>query len=210
MSSLFTYIPPWFERLFKNYTWSVRTNTKEVFLTFDDGPTPEITEWVLEQLKNYNAKATFFCIGKNIAAHTDIFHKIIKDGHRIGNHTFDHLNGWDTPTKEYIKSIEKTEVELGVDGQKKLFRPPYGRIKKRQADLLIKDQFKIVMWNILSGDFDQSIAGEKCYLNTIKHLKKGAIIVFHDSKKASKNLKHVLPKVLETLKKEGYQCNTLN
>lgn len=207
MNSLFTHIPKWVQTFFKNYTWSIDTEQKELYLTFDDGPTPEITEWVLGQLKKHEAKATFFCIGKNIEAHPEIFKKIIKNGHSVGNHTYDHLKGWKTNTEVYFQNIKKTEEVLErykLPNSKRLFRPPYGKIKKSQVKKISHNNYEVIMWNVLSGDFDKNLSNEKCSQNVIKHSEKGAIIVFHDSYKAAKNMMYALPKVLEQFSKKGY------
>jgi len=196
------------ERLFSSYTWRFDTDRKEIFLTFDDGPTPEITPFVLKQLKQYNAKATFFCIGKNIENHPEIFHQILSEKHSVGNHTQNHLNGWKTKNINYLNSVLKCEDVISNLADKtkesKLFRPPYGRIKKSQAKEILKRGYRIIMWNVLSADFDKSISKEKCLENVLKNTKKGGIIVFHDSLKASEKLQFVLPKVLEEFSKKGF------
>jgi len=196
------------ERLFSSYTWRFDTDRKEIFLTFDDGPTPEITPFVLKQLKQYNAKATFFCIGKNIENHPEIFHQILSEKHSVGNHTQNHLNGWKTKNINYLNSVLKCEDVISNLADKtkesKLFRPPYGRIKKSQAKEILKRGYRIIMWNVLSADFDKSISKEKCLENILKNTKKGGVIVFHDSLKASEKLQFVLPKVLEEFSKKGF------
>jgi peptidoglycan/xylan/chitin deacetylase (PgdA/CDA1 family) len=196
------------KKIFSNYVWDIPNNEKIVYLTFDDGPTPEITDWVLNQLKMFDAKATFFCIGNNIEKHPEILKRIIKENHSIGNHTFNHLNGWKTETKKYIdNTILKTE---SYHLKSKLFRPPYGKIKKTQAKILQKLGYKIIMWDVLSADFDQQIAPEKCLQNVISKVRAGSIIVFHDSEKAFKNLKYALPKTLHFLKVNGFKCEVID
>jgi len=187
--------------LFRNWVWSLSKKEKAIYLTFDDGPTPEITEWVLNQLKKYNAKATFFCIGKNTQQHPEIFEKIIKNSHSIGNHTHNHLNGLKTPTSNYIKNIEDSEdyIQKSI-----LFRPPYGKLRFSQSRKIRKKGYKIIMWDVLSADFDTSITKEKCLENVIGYTTKGSIIVFHDSIKAANKLKFVLPKVLEYYTEKGF------
>lgn len=196
------------KRLFSNYVWDIPNKDKKVFLTFDDGPTPEITEWTLAQLKNYNAKATFFCIGNNIQKHPEVFNTIIQEGHAIGNHTFNHLNGWKTATQEYIANAILCDSQIQkattCNKQPLLFRPPYGKIKSRQAKLLKQMGYKIIMWDVLSADFDQTITPEQCLNNVISTVKSGSIIVFHDSVKSFKNLEYALPKTLEYLKENGF------
>jgi len=184
---------------------------KSLYLTFDDGPIPAITPWVLRLLHDYNAKATFFCIGDNIKKNPDAFQQIIQQGHRIGNHTFNHLNGWKTSEENYVKNtvLAEQEIEKFKKEEIKFFRPPYGKITNSQAKKLVQLNYKIVMWDVLSGDFDQTISAEKCYNHVIKNTKAGSTIVFHDSIKASKNLKNVLPKVLKYYAEKGYRFEAL-
>jgi peptidoglycan/xylan/chitin deacetylase (PgdA/CDA1 family) len=196
---------------FPRYVWEIPNSEKKVFLTFDDGPTPEITEWTLSQLKQYNAKATFFCIGNNIEQHPQLFHKVTAAGHAIGNHTFDHLKGWKTATENYLQNIKQCDNsirKLHVENCK-LFRPPYGRIKKSQAKPLLEAGYKIIMWDILSADFDQAINPEKCLENVLSNVRSGSIIVFHDSVKAFRNLEYALPKTLAFLKEKGFVCEVI-
>lgn len=176
-----------------------------MYLTFDDGPTPEITEWVLEQLLHYSAKATFFCIGRNVERHPEIYQKIIEQGHAIGNHTYSHLNGWKTRGIEYIN-----DINLAADLiQSRLFRPPYGRIRHRQIQQVKKAGYKMFMWDVLSEDYNQKITPEQCLQNVMDYTDSGSLIVFHDSVKASKNLYPVLPKVLKHYSELGYSFEKL-
>ena len=195
--------------IFPNYVWDIPNDGQKVFLTFDDGPTPEITEWVLEQLKKYNAKATFFCIGNNIEKYPEIFQKTIAEGHAIGNHTFDHLNGWKTTTEVYIENVKLYETQNPKLVTRNLFRPPYGKIKHSQSKILRKLGYKIIMWDVLSRDYDQSISATQCLENVLSNIETGSIIVFHDSVKAEHNLKYVLPKTLEFLKEKGFICDKI-
>ncbi|WP_264565627.1 polysaccharide deacetylase family protein [Flavobacterium sp. N3904] len=203
------------KRIFSSYIWDIPNAENKIYLTFDDGPTPEITEWVLEQLKKHQTKATFFCIGKNISNHKDIFLKIISEGHSIGNHTFNHLKGWQTPTKDYLENTEQCGDSISAQQsescnlQSKLFRPPYGKIKKSQSKKLRQLGYKIIMWDVLSADFDQNISPEKCLKNVIDNVKSGSVIVFHDSVKAYKNLEYTLPKSLEILKQRGFKFDVI-
>jgi peptidoglycan/xylan/chitin deacetylase (PgdA/CDA1 family) len=203
------------KKIFSNYIWSISNTENKIYLTFDDGPTPEITEWVLEELTKCRVKATFFCIGKNIKNHPDIFHKIINEGHSIGNHTHNHLNGWNTSTEEYLDNIELCNSEIKnfkskiLDQKPKLFRPPYGKITKSQSKKLRQLGYKIIMWDILSADFDQTITPEECLKNALKHVESGSVIVFHDSLKAYENLKYTLPKTLQILKERGFEFSTI-
>ena len=196
------------KKTFSNYVWDIPNHENKVFLTFDDGPTPEITEWTLEQLKKYDAKATFFCIGNNIEKHPVIFQKIIQENHAIGNHTFNHLNGWETNNDEYIENVALCQNQIPNPKSQilNLFRPPYGKIKPSQSRILRKLGYKIIMWDVLSRDFDKTITPEKCLDNVFKNVQSGSIIVFHDSKKAEQNLRYVLPKALEFLKEKGFVC----
>ena len=215
MKSYFIKTPKFISSFYKNYIWHFKTDKKELYLTFDDGPTPKVTEFVLDTLSKFDAKATFFCIGKNIKQHPKLFQKIINEGHSIGNHTQNHLNGWKTSTANYINNVEQCQFNiqhsLSVRAESrtniqhsKLFRPAYGKIKARQAKILIKKGYKIMMWSILSGDFDKNISIETCLNNVIINTEKGAVIVFHDSEKAFKNLKYTLPKVLEYYRNKGF------
>lgn len=192
--------PPFLlRRYYSRFTWNLKTHDKTVYLTFDDGPIPGPTDFVLEQLETYNAKATFFCIGDNVRKNPELFEKIKFAGHRIGNHTFNHLNGWQHNTGEYVNNVQIAEAYITSD----LFRPPYGRIKKQQADVLIS-KYKIIMWDVLSFDYDQEVSPEKCLHNVMNNVRPGSIVVFHDSLKAFKNLEYVLPKCLKSLKENGY------
>mgnify|MGYP006082000453 CR=1 FL=1 len=194
--------------LFSKYTWRFPSNKKEIFLTFDDGPTPEITQFVLSELKKYNARATFFCIGKNIKNYPEIFSEIISDGHSIGNHTQNHLNGWKTTTENYIENVlecSKTISQFNkLTIKQQLFRPPYGKIKKSQAKKILDKGYNIIMWDVLSADFDTTISKEICLQNVLNNTKEGSIIVFHDSVKAAKKVKYALPKVLKTFSDKGF------
>lgn len=199
------------KKIFHNYIWDLPNNENKIYLTFDDGPIPEITEWTLNQLKKYNAKATFFCIGDNILKHPEVFQKIKDNDHSVGNHTFNHLNGWKTSDEIYLKNVELCSNECSEkdDCQQKtencqLFRPPFGKIKSSQSKLLRKLGYKIIMWDVLSEDFDSTISKEKCLTNVINNMQSGSIIVFHDSIKAFPNLEHTLPKVLEIGSKKGF------
>lgn len=205
MKLYLTKTPRIIQHIFKNYTWRFSLDKKEIYLTFDDGPTPEITNWTLNLLKKHNAKATFFCIGKNIENHPEIFQKVISDGHSVGNHTQNHLNGWKTENTNYIENVIACENVISSTVEKsKLFRPPYGKIKKNQAKKMRDLGYKIIMWDVLSADFDTSITKEKCLENLLKNTTNGSVIVFHDSVKASEKLKYVLPKVLKYYSENGF------
>lgn len=202
MKSYLVKTPNPIKLLFKNWIWSFSNKEKAIYLTFDDGPTPEITEWTLDQLNKFNAKATFFCIGKNIAEKPNIYQQIINNNHSIGNHTNNHLNDWKTTSSNYIKNISIAE-DL-ISNSLKLFRPPYGKLTFSSSKKLRKNGYKIIMWDVLSGDFDRSISKEECLENVLKNTKSGSIVVFHDSIKASKNLQYVLPKMLNHFTEKGF------
>jgi peptidoglycan-N-acetylglucosamine deacetylase len=201
---------PWLvKKLYPQYVWDVPTTNNEVYLTFDDGPHPQITPWVLEQLKVYNAKATFFCIGKNVVQYPETYRQILAEGHTVGNHTHNHLNGWKVPVDDYIANIKEAARYI----QSPLFRPPYGRIKRKHVPYLneaMQASAKVIMWDVLSADFDVTISMEQCAANVLKHTQPGSVIVFHDSEKAFKNLEYTLPLVLDDLVKRGMVCKALS
>jgi peptidoglycan/xylan/chitin deacetylase (PgdA/CDA1 family) len=201
--------PWWLKKIYSSYIWSIDTKEKILYLTFDDGPHPVATPFVLDQLKKYNAKATFFCIGKNVLAEPAIYKRILEEGHAVGNHTQNHLNGWKTKNDAYLADVN----EAGKFIDSILFRPPYGRITSFQARnikaALKKPAAKIIMWDVLSGDFDNSLTGEECLQNIILNVRNGSIIVLHDSQKAFSRLEFFLPSVLAFFKKKGYQFNRL-
>lgn len=190
--------------LASDLVWDVQTEKKEVFLTFDDGPIPEVTPMVLDILDEYEAKGTFFCVGENVERHAAVFQEVIARGHTVGNHTYKHENGWRTSHISYLKSALKCAELVKSD----LFRPPYGRIRKAQADSL-KKRFNLIMWDVLSGDFDANRPPDQCLSGLTKYTKSGSVIVFHDSLKAKKSVLEVLPKYLAFLKDEGYSCSLL-
>lgn len=197
--------PKVLKRTYPKYLWDFTSIEKTIYLTFDDGPTPEITTWVLEELKKHHAKATFFCIGKNAENQHDIFKQMVSDGHAIGNHTYSHLNGWETKSFPYLKDVIKCSKVF----QSNLFRPPYGKLTRFQAKAILSN-YTIVMWDVLSADFDKNCSPEKCLKNVIENTKMGSIVVFHDSIKAEKKLKYTLPKVLEHFAKQGFQFKAIN
>ena len=208
-------IPGFVKWIYRKRIWEGPAKSKAVYLTFDDGPIPEVTPWVLEQLNTYNAKATFFCIGDNVQKHPEIFRQIIAEGHSIGNHTHNHLNGWKTSAPEYLLNtlkaqhiIEKNLPEK-IPAKNPLFRPPYGKMSCKQGKQLRQRGFKLVMWSIISMDYNAGLSAEKCTNNVLKHACPGSIIVFHDSLKAQKNLMQVLPQVLEVLRGKGYEFRAL-
>lgn len=196
---------PFFLRwYYPNVTWNKSRDLKKIYLTFDDGPIPEITPWILDVLKENNAKATFFCVGENINKHPEIFKRILDEGHQVGNHTYNHLKGWDTADDIYMENVQKCEVLT----KSKLFRPPYVRAKKSQLKQLEND-FEFIYWDVLSGDFDINITPENCFKNVLKHTKNGSIIVFHDNIKAIPRVQYALPKTIEHFQKLGYSFEKL-
>ncbi|HUZ61193.1 MAG TPA: polysaccharide deacetylase family protein [Hanamia sp.] len=194
---------PWIlKKLYPGCTWNIKTDENTLYLTFDDGPHPQVTPFVLETLKKYNARATFFCLGKNVKENFSIYTRIISEGHKPGNHTYHHLNGWKIDDKKYLEDIE--EAAKIIDSN--LFRPPYGKITRFQLKAIAGEKLKLkpIMWDVLSGDFDTSVTVENCYLNVINNAKPGSIIVFHDSLKSFPVLQQVLPKVLEYYSNKGF------
>ena len=200
--------------IFTGFTWQFPSSEKVVYLTFDDGPIPEVTDWTLFILKEYNAKATFFCIGENITKHPKLFKQIQEEGHSVGNHTYNHLNGWHSSTEDFIQNVDLCEKEISNfsdenNAELPLFRPPYGKLNRKQFTLLKERGYKVIMWDILSADFDTTISPEKCAENVLKNIQPGSIIIFHDSLKASKNLKYALPQTLAYLKKNGFEMKAI-
>ncbi len=187
--------------IFKDVIWQMPKISQKVYLTFDDGPTPDVTSWVIYILEKYNAKATFFCVGNNADKYPEIIKEIIKSGHAIGNHTNNHLNGWKTNNDNYFSDIEIANKLLDAN----IFRPPYGRIKPSQIKYL-KKYYKIIMWNVLSGDYDKKLSPKQCIDNVINNIEAGAIIVFHDSRKSEKKLKIILPEVMDFINSKGFIC----
>ena len=196
--------PRFIQNLFPNFTWNIPSKDKVIYLTFDDGPIPEVTPWVLEQLEQFQAKATFFCVGDNIKKHRATFDLVKEKGHVVGNHSVNHLDGWTTDNISYFHNVRRCAHLVKTD----LFRPPYGRLKPQQAQFLQR-HYRIVMWDVLSGDFDPKISVEHCYQNVIRNVKPGSIVVFHDSIKAWDKMHKVLPKVLEYFSEQGYRFESL-
>lgn len=203
------------KKMFPNYIWDVPSESKTLFLTFDDGPTPKITNWTLDVLDEYNAKATFFCIGKNIENHPDIFQNILDNDHVIGNHSYNHLKGWRTSTKKYLSNISKAQKTIDSlyanhhSKVKYLFRPPYGQIRPKQGKALLELGYHIIMWNVLSFDWNNEISPDNCLENVLSNAQSGSIIVFHDSEKAKVNMTYALPNVLEHFSKKGYNFKSI-
>ena len=196
--------PALLKPLMKDLIWAMPDDGRSVYLTFDDGPTPGVTDKVLDLLAAYQAKATFFCIGRNAEAHPDLLARIRREGHSIGDHTYDHLNGWNSSPFSYFRNVLLSRrITKGT-----LFRPPYGRITYQQAKGLGR-RFDLVMWDVLSGDFDTRIDGAQCARNVLRNWRPGSIIVFHDSLKAEARLMTALPRVLEQLAGKGFEARSL-
>jgi peptidoglycan-N-acetylglucosamine deacetylase len=207
--------------LYPGLTWRIQNDRKELYLTFDDGPVPGPTEFVLDTLASRNIKATFFCIGDNIRKHPEVFNKIIEQGHKVGNHTFNHLNGWKTNPQKYNENVALCREEILkhtslilsaepltiIQEPLTLFRPPYGRITKKQVQSLA--DYKIIMWDVLSVDYNKNLSQERCLHNTIRATRSGSIIVFHDSHKAERNLKFTLPAFIDHFLEQGFTFHIL-
>ncbi len=197
-------IPLFIKLLYPDCLVKIKVEEKVLFLSFDDGPIPEITPWVIKELKKYHAKATFFCVGDNVVKYPEIKQALIKEGHQLGNHTFYHSKGWLTKTKLYQEDVEKCAKHV----ESKLFRPPYGQITLRQFRVLRKD-YRIVLWDLVSYDFDSDYSPKNCLKMLEKKARPGSIIVFHDSIKAKENLMEVLPPFLDHFSKLGYLFETI-
>jgi len=201
----FVKAPTLLKKMYPNELLWSKSSEDTVYLTFDDGPHPTATPFVLNELAKFDAKATFFCIGKNVTAHDEIFQQILAAGHKVGNHSHDHLNGWKTNTEKYIENIEQASKSI----ESSLFRPPYGRIRKKQADRVKQMGYTIVMWDVLSGDFDTNISPEKCWMNIEQNIEPGSVIVFHDSSKAWERMQFALPLTLAYCHQRGWKMETL-
>lgn len=203
----FVKTPFWLKWMYRSCVWNVPSSQNTLYFTFDDGPHPLATPFVLDELKKYHAKGTFFCIGKNVALYPDIYKRIIEEGHSVGNHTYHHLNGWKTKDDHYMNDIYQAKQIIDSN----LFRPPYGRISMFQLKLLRKLKYNLnpIMWSILSGDFDKGLSKEKCLKNVIELSKSGDIVVFHDSEKAFDKMAYTLPKALEYFSKNHFQFDKI-
>ena len=199
---------PWLvKQLYPNLLWNNPRTSNRIYVTFDDGPIPIVTPFVLNILKQYDAKATFFCIGDNVKKHPDIFEQVKNAGHAIGNHTFNHLKGWKTDNQVYLDNFLEADELIHSN----LFRPPYGRIKRSQIKLLkqAKPGLKIVMWDVLSGDYNAKLTPETCLQNVLKHTENGSVILFHDSLKARERMEYVLPRAMEEWGRKGWEFGVL-
>lgn len=189
--------PRFFRRIFPRMTWGFSRNTNAIYLTFDDGPDPLVTPWVLEELRKYNAKATFFCVGCQVQRFPELFDQIKKEGHSVGNHTMNHENGFKTKDSNYLKSIR--EADESIDSN--LFRPPYGRISFKQMRKVSNEGYKIIMWSWLTYDFDERVKTARI-LRSAEQLKSGDIVVLHDNPKCFSRLKLLLPEILSQIQKK--------
>lgn len=203
------YTPRIVHWLYPKFTWHKGRGEKNIYLTFDDGPVPEITPFVLDQLRKYNAKATFFCVGGNVVRNPEVLQQLVRGGHRIGNHTHHHLKGTKASLQAYSADVQLCQDKLQKAGiHTNLFRPPYGRIRMAQARQLLNN-YEIIMWDVLSADYDRQLSPEKCLQHSIRHTHNGSVVVFHDSIKAWKNLSWVLPRYLEHFAARGYVFKSL-
>lgn len=193
-----------FRFLFPSFIWNIPTKEKELFLTFDDGPIPEVTEWVLDTLKFHGVKATFFCVGENIRKHPQVFQRIITEGHLVANHTQHHIKGTKFSTAEYLENVRECEATMRGYNSKNLFRPPYGKLKRSQR-LELQKKYKIIMWEVLSADFDPKLTPEKCLEKTVQYSKEGSIVLFHDSVKTIQKIETVLPAYITIMKAKGFK-----
>lgn len=196
--------PGFIKRLMPSLIWDLPNARGEVYITFDDGPTPGITEWIVRTLAQYDAKATFFCLGKNVEQHPESFRAILAAGHRVGNHTYSHQKGWEMSLERYVEDVDFAGQFIESD----LFRPPYGRIKPTQARVLA-ERYNIVMWNVLSRDYSNLVSPHQCARNVIKHVKAGSIVVFHDSHKSSRNMRYALPRLLDHIYNRELKCSAI-
>jgi len=196
--------PEFVKPIANNLLWHMPRNKKEVFLTFDDGPIPEVTPWVLEQLEQYNAKATFFMVGDNVKKHTGLKERVLAEGHSIGNHTQHHIKGWKTNAYSYAKNTLLAANHI----ESPLFRPPYGKLTRTQSKA-IRSRFTIIMWDVLSADFDQKISGQTVVDNVLNNVRAGSVVVLHDSLKAEKHLRYALPIILGELSNAGYKFRVI-
>lgn len=196
--------PAILRKLYTNGVWRMSELEKKIYLTFDDGPIPEVTPWVLDVLKTHAVPATFFCVGENVKTHNAIYQRILNENHAVGNHTYNHVDGWDTPLADYMNNIEECAKHIDT----RLFRPPYGRIRKKQKEA-VSQHYSIIMWDVLSKDYDVQTSPQQCLENACKHVRNGSIIVFHDSLKAKKNMQYALPRFIEFAKKEGFEFGKL-
>ena len=198
-------LPTVYRKIFPGTVWRLPRKEKTVFLTFDDGPIPEVTTFVLDLLREKGITATFFCVGDNVRKHPEVFQKILDEGHQVGNHTFNHLQGLYTSSRNYIKNVEKADELI----KSPLFRPPHGILRYIQF-MTLRRKFKIVFWDVVTRDYNRKLSGEDVLGIVKKYTRNGSIIVFHDSLKAEKNIRYALPKAIDFLQAEGYKFEVLS
>jgi len=197
-------LPGFITALFKEATWRMDKTRQVVYLTFDDGPIPEVTPWVLSLLRKENIRATFFCVGENVSRYPEVYQQILDDGHSVGNHTFNHWQGLKKSNREYFRNIEKAREYIDSD----LFRPPHGWLKRSQY-FFLKRKYQIVMWDVISCDYDRGLKPENVLRNITEFVRWGSIITFHDSLKAQRNLEEVLPISIRWMKEQGYRFEAI-
>ena len=202
--------PSLVQNMGSSYLWRLQggDSEKSIALTFDDGPVPEITEWVLDLLSSRQITATFFCVGENVEKHPSIFERLVEEGHAYGNHTYNHLNAWKCSQDEYLDNVQKCQDVLPATNEVPMFRPPYGRITPGLAKKL-RAHYRLVMWDVLSGDFDSTLTAESCLENTVSHTESGSIIVFHDNPKTWQMLQDVLPSYIDVMIESGYHFKAI-
>jgi peptidoglycan/xylan/chitin deacetylase (PgdA/CDA1 family) len=204
-------LPNFVRNLLPQLEWQKDTSRKIIYLTFDDGPIPEITDFVLDQLAAFNAKGTFFCVGDNVSKHPEIASRIVSQGHKIGNHTYNHIKAWKTNSEEYLENVGKCAEVIKPfisEAEKLLFRPPYGQISLGKIKLL-QAEYRIIMWDLLTCDYDAALSPEICLAKSLELTRPGTIVVFHDSLKAARNMKYVLPRYLKHFAEAGYKFQAL-
>jgi len=197
-------LPAFLRCAYRGVTWRKSSQEKIIYLTFDDGPIPEVTPWVLDVLDKYQIKATFFCVGENAVKHPEVYREVLKRGHRTGNHTYNHIRGFFTSTKTYLENIEKASECINST----LFRPPHGEMRLSQL-MEIRKNFEVIQWDVISRDYDKDLSEQKVLNGVKKYVRNGSIIVFHDSLKAQRNMRYAMPRAVEWLLQEGYQFRTL-
>jgi peptidoglycan/xylan/chitin deacetylase (PgdA/CDA1 family) len=197
-------LPLFFRRVYGGVTWRKDSKDKSIYLTFDDGPIPEVTPWVLDILDQYNVKATFFCVGENVMRYPELYREILRRGHRTGNHTYNHLRGFFTPKKDYLANVAKAASYIHSD----LFRPPHGELTHYEY-IALRKNYQIIQWDLITRDYNSQLTGEQVFQIVRKHARNGSIVVFHDSLKAQKNMRYAMPRALEFLLGQGYAFKTL-
>lgn len=188
------------KRIYPGALWRADSTKSVIYLTFDDGPVAGVTNGVLDVLKEKQVAATFFCVGENAVKNKLLFERITQEGHAVGNHTFHHLNGWNSSTPAYMNNVLQCEQAF----HSTLFRPPYGKLKRSQFQQLRK-KFRIVLWDVLSGDYDSNTSPEKCLQNACAYLRNGSVVVFHDSIKAQQKMEFALPRFIDFAKENGFE-----